>query len=155
VSADGAHPVPGCGRPLTCLIVDDSTAFLAAATRLLEGGGLSVVGVASTASTAVSRAEETRPELALIDVDLGEDDGFDVAELLASLPDGGPAVILISVDPRDRFLDRIAASSAVGFIAKIDLSAQAIEKALRAPAVTFGCLADDACRSSPGFTSSL
>jgi hypothetical protein len=38
----------------------------------------------------------------------------------------------MSVDARDCFLDRIAASSAVGFIAKIDLSAQAIEKVLGA-----------------------
>jgi CheY-like chemotaxis protein len=38
---------------------------------------------------AVACAEETRPDVALVDVDLGEEDGFDVAELLASLPEGG------------------------------------------------------------------
>jgi DNA-binding NarL/FixJ family response regulator len=118
--------------PITCLIVDDGRAFLSAATQLLEAEGISVVGVASTASAAVARAEETRPDVALVDVDLAEEDGFDVAELLALLPGGGPAVILVSVDARECFCDRIAGSSALGFIAKIDLSAHEIDKLLRA-----------------------
>jgi CheY-like chemotaxis protein len=118
--------------PVTCLIVDDNAAFLAAATRLLEGEGIVVVAVASTATSAVARAGETRPDVALVDVDLGEDDGFDVAELLASLPDGGPAVILVSGDTPEGFRDRIAATSALGFIPKIDLSAPEIEKLLQA-----------------------
>jgi DNA-binding NarL/FixJ family response regulator len=117
--------------PVTCLIVDDSPAFLSAATRMLEREGIAVVGVASTASAAVVRAEEARPDVALIDVDLGEEDGFDVAELFASLPWGGPAVILVSGDAPDAFRDRIAASSALGFIAKLDLSAHEIERLLR------------------------
>jgi CheY-like chemotaxis protein len=121
-----------CSMPITCLIVDDSPTFLDAATRLLEGEGIAVIGVASTASAAVARVQEARPDVALIDVDLGEEDGFEVAELLALLADGGPAVILISGDAPDGFRDRIAASSAVGFIAKIDLSAHEIEKLLPA-----------------------
>jgi DNA-binding NarL/FixJ family response regulator len=119
--------------PITCLIVDDSPAFLSGATQLLEAEGISVVGVASTARAAVVRAEETRPDVALVDVDLAEEDGFEVAELLALLPGGGPAVILVSADAREGFCDRIAASSALGFIAKIDLSAHEIDKLLRAP----------------------
>jgi CheY-like chemotaxis protein len=65
--------------PVTCLIADDSTRFISAATRLFEADGIAAVGVASTASSAVARAEETRPDVPLVDVNLGEDDGFDVA----------------------------------------------------------------------------
>jgi CheY-like chemotaxis protein len=115
---------------VTCLIVDDSPDFLSVATRMLEGDGIAVVGVASSGSAAVARAEETRPDVVLLDVDLGEEDGFDVAERLASLPWGGPAVIFVSGDPPDAFRDRVAASSALGFIAKLDLSAHEIEKLL-------------------------
>src|SRR4051794_40664005 len=97
--------------PITCLIVDDSTDFLSAATRLLEGEGLAAVGVASTASAAGERAEKMRPAVALVDIDLGEENGFDVAELLASLPNGGPAVILVSGAAPDGLRERIAASS--------------------------------------------
>jgi two-component system, NarL family, nitrate/nitrite response regulator NarL len=119
--------------PITCLIVDDSPAFLSAATQLLEAEGISVVGVASTATAAVVHTKQTRPDVALVDVHLGEEDGFEVAQLLASLPGGGPAVILVSGDAREGFCDRIAASSALGFIAKLDLSAHEIDKLLRAP----------------------
>jgi CheY-like chemotaxis protein len=131
VSGDGASLLQACDMPVTCLIVDDSTAFLAAArgcSTMRDRRGRRRFG----RKLAVACVEETRPDVALVDVDLGEEDGFDVAELLASLPEGGPAVILVSGDARDRFRDRVAASSALGFLAKIDLSAQGIEKLLRA-----------------------
>ena len=119
---------------LTCLIVDDNAAFISAATRLLETEGVNVVAVASTASDAVARAVETRPDIALVDIDLGEgEDGFEVTELLASLGPDAPAVVLVSGDAPGDLCDRIDASSALGFIAKIDLSAGRIEELLRRP----------------------
>jgi CheY-like chemotaxis protein len=117
---------------LTFLIVDNSTAFLSAATRLLENEGFSVVAVASTARDAAARVVETRPDVALVDVDLGQEDGFEVAEQLASLTPGAPAVILISGYALADLRDRIDASSALGFITKLDLSAREIERVLRA-----------------------
>jgi DNA-binding NarL/FixJ family response regulator len=114
---------------LTCLIVDDSTEFVAAATRLLEAEGIRIVGSASTACDAIKWARDLRPDVALVDIGLGGEDGFDVAELLASLA-YAPAVILISGDLPDRFADRIAAGSALGFIPKIELSRQEVERTL-------------------------
>ena len=46
---------------LRCLIVDDSAPFLAAARKLLEREGISVVGVASTSAEALKPAQELRP----------------------------------------------------------------------------------------------
>jgi len=56
---------------LRCLIVDDSRRFLEAARSLLEREGIAVVGVASTSAEALRRAEELKPDVALVDVDLG------------------------------------------------------------------------------------
>jgi CheY-like chemotaxis protein len=113
--------------PLRCLIVDDNADFLAAATELLEGEGISVVGVASTCRGAIQQAEQLRPDLTLVDIDLGAESGFDIARRLAQ--DGGrPAssVILISTYAERDFAEMIEASPVIGFLSKPDLSARAI-----------------------------
>lgn len=79
------------------LIVDDDPAFLALAARVLTGIGIEVVGRAPDAATAVTLAEDTRPEGALVDVGLPDRDGIDLAYELAALP-WGPTVVLTSSD---------------------------------------------------------
>jgi DNA-binding NarL/FixJ family response regulator len=85
------------------LIIDDNHQFLGAARDLLERQGIEIVGVASSSDEALRLAQELQPELALVDIDLGAE--------------------------RD-FADLIAASPAVGFVAKSDLSAQALQETL-------------------------
>jgi CheY-like chemotaxis protein len=115
--------------PLRCLIVDDNVKFLEAARFLLDHEGLRVVGVASSSAEAVSQADELRPDLALIDIQLGEENGFELAERLSG--NGGPRVIIIiSTHPRDEFDDVIAGGPAVGFVAKTELSRDAIHRVL-------------------------
>jgi len=112
---------------LRSLIVDDNAHFLQAARDLLERQGMVVVGVASTADEAVQRAEELRPDVMLVDIDLGEDDGFDVAQRLAVARGLEQArVVLISTYAEKDFADLIAASPAVGFLTKTELSGPAI-----------------------------
>jgi CheY-like chemotaxis protein len=116
---------------LRCLIVDDNPDFLAAATELLEGEGISVVGVASTSGDAIERAEQLRPDFTLVDIDLGAESGFDLVPRLAQ--DGGgpaPSVILISTYAERDFAELIERSPAIGFLSKPDLSAQAIQAIL-------------------------
>src|SRR4051812_34180079 len=80
-----------------CLIVDDNTDFLLAARALLEQEGVRVVGVASTGAEAVRCAAELHPDVTLVDIDLGEDSGFEVARRLADDPELDPGhLILIS-----------------------------------------------------------
>jgi CheY-like chemotaxis protein len=113
------------------MIVDDNADFLAAATDLLEGEGISVVGVASTSSDAIQQAEQLRPDLTLVDIDLGAESGFDLVRRLAQ--DGGgpaPSMILISTYAERDFCELIDASPAIGFLSKPDLSAQAIRAML-------------------------
>ena len=113
---------------LSCLIVDDSAAFLQAAERLLEREGLTVAGVASTADEALQRADELRPDVVLVDIVLGEASGFDVARRLAPRAGERPAVILVSTHAESDFADLIAETAAAGFLAKGELSADAIRR---------------------------
>jgi CheY-like chemotaxis protein len=86
---------------LHCLIVDDSAPFVKAARGLLEREGIGVVGLASNTAEALQRANELRPDLVLVDVDLGPDSGFDLVKQLdrtvrSGRGEGKPAIILIS-----------------------------------------------------------
>lgn len=117
------HGVWGCA--VRCLIVDDSAVFVHAAGHLLQHQGITVVGVASTSEEALRRFAELRPDVTLVDVELGDENGFDVAEQLAATGARAP-VIMVSTHPAEPFADMIAASPAVGFICKSDLTADAI-----------------------------
>jgi CheY-like chemotaxis protein len=116
---------------LRCLIVDDNLHFLEAARGLLEREGLTVVGVASTGTQALQQANQLHPDVALLDIDLGGESGFEVARLLqreTSLPPS--RVILISTYAEQDYAELIAASPVVGFLSKSALSAAAIRRLL-------------------------
>ena len=86
-----------------------------------------MVGIAASGDEAVRLAEALRPDLALVDIGLGEESGFDVVRRLVDGSDGDPpAVIFISTYDEREFATRIAASPALGFIAKTELSAERI-----------------------------
>jgi two-component system, NarL family, nitrate/nitrite response regulator NarL len=110
---------------LRCLIVDDNKEFLASASRLLESQGLTIVGRAPSGAEALRLAESVRPDVALVDVQLGDEDGLEVARRLgADVP--ATRVVLISTHSKDDLADLIADTSAVGFLPKTALSAAAI-----------------------------
>jgi DNA-binding NarL/FixJ family response regulator len=116
---------------LRCLIVDDSPRFGEEARSLLEQEGISVVGVAASGDEAVQLTEALGPDLALVDISLGEESGFDVASRLVDRGNTHPpAVILVSTYDEGEFSGRIAASPALGFIAKTKLSAERIRRLL-------------------------
>jgi DNA-binding NarL/FixJ family response regulator len=107
-----------------CLIVDDNGGFRDAARSLLEREEIEVVGVASNSAEAHTRVAELRPEVVLVDIALGAESGFELAQALAR--EGAPKLILISTLAEADFVDLIAASPAVGFIAKSELSGRAV-----------------------------
>jgi DNA-binding NarL/FixJ family response regulator len=120
---------------IRCLIVDDSPQFGQAARELLEEEGIRVLGLAAGGEEAARLARDLRPDLALVDIDLGEESGLAVARRLCAERDGAlvGAVILISTHAEEEFSELIAASPAVGFLAKSQLSADAIEMLLSRP----------------------
>jgi DNA-binding NarL/FixJ family response regulator len=121
---------PSPVTPLTCLIVDDSSDFLDAARQLLADDGVTVIGVAATSDRAVEETLALRPDVALVEIDLAAESGFDVAQRLAGLPHGGPPVVLISAESGSEFAELVDASGALGFVSKTDLSGDAIRKLL-------------------------
>jgi DNA-binding NarL/FixJ family response regulator len=123
-NTDGMGPR---AEQLRCLIVDDSKYFRDAAARLLEHEGVAIVGVASTAAEALRRADELRPDVTLVDVHLGRESGFELAEQLhRDGADANSAVILISARREEELPYSVAASPALGFVPKSALSAEAI-----------------------------
>jgi DNA-binding NarL/FixJ family response regulator len=112
---------------MRCLIVDDSAGFVDAARGLLEHHGIMIVGVASTSAEALRCFEALRPDVTLVDVNLGNEDGFELAEQLnRSEWSAASPVILISTHSEDDFAYMIAASPAIGFLAKFALTPDAI-----------------------------
>ena len=110
---------------MRCLIVDDSAVFIHAACRLLVRQGITVVGVACTSEEASRRFTDLRPDVTLVDVELGGESGFDVAEQLHATEPSAP-VILVSTHTADHFAEMIGESPAAGFISKSALTADAI-----------------------------
>jgi DNA-binding NarL/FixJ family response regulator len=116
---------------LRSLIVDDNTHFLTAARDLLEREGVEVVGVASSGAEALQLAGMLRPDVALVDIDLGDESGLDLARRLVGADGERSRVVLISAYSENDFADLIAASPAVGFLSKAELSAAKIEELLQ------------------------
>ena len=113
-----------------CLIVDDNSLFLDAATELLDREGVDVVATASTSADAIRLVGELRPDVALVDIDLGQEDGFELARRLSNGQPASAKVILVSTHSGEELGDLIAASPALGFIPKTRLSAQTIHDLL-------------------------
>ena len=108
-----------------CLLVDDNSAFIETARLLLAREGVVVAGTASSIAEALRQASALRPDVVLVDIALGEENGFDLARRLAG---GGLAVIMISTRAGVDYADLVADSPAAGFLAKDKLSAAAIRR---------------------------
>ena len=88
---------------------------------------MTVVGTAATLATAVAAAATSRPDLILVDIDLGGESGFDVVEALhRAQTDPRPVIILVSTHDLEDFAEMVEASSAIGFLQKFELSAELI-----------------------------
>ena len=115
--------------PMRSLIVDDNESFLDAARILLEREGVTVPGVAMTSAEALEQAERLRPDVILVDISLGPESGFDLVRILVDEDAAhGATVVLISTRAEEDVTDLVAESPAAGFIAKSDLSADAIRR---------------------------
>lgn len=107
------------------LIVDDHAEFRAAARALLEAEGFEVVGEAGHGLEAVTRADQLRPDVVLLDIQLPDLSGFEVARRLASVAQP-PQVVLISSRDATTYGSQLSMRHARGFLAKGDLSGAAV-----------------------------
>ena len=113
----------------TVLIVDDHPSFRASARVLLEAEGFNVVGEAADGASALTEAGRLQPQVVLLDVQLPDIDGFDVAERLTGHPNG-PAVILVSSRDSSDFGPLVSRSGARGFVPKAELSGERVQELL-------------------------
>ena len=91
-----------------------------------------MVGVASTTTAALRQTRQLLPDVVLVDIMLGDESGFDLAQSLADMDSGGIAVILISTQEESDFADLIEAAPVAGFVPKSELSASAIRRLIQA-----------------------
>ncbi len=110
------------------LIIDDSASFRASARSLLEAEGFGV-SEAATGVEGIEAVRQHRPELVLLDIQLPDLDGFEVAERLAQL-EWPPTVILISTRDGADYGSLVSSSPARGFIPKSELSGAAVRSML-------------------------
>ncbi len=115
---------------MTVLIVDDHPSFRATARALLEADGFSVVAEASDGDDAVALAAALQPDVVLLDIQLADEDGFEVAARLAQLNGNAPAIVLVSSRDASDFGGLIGECGARGFVGKGDLSGAAVRALL-------------------------
>jgi DNA-binding NarL/FixJ family response regulator len=103
------------------LIVDDHPSFRASARALLEAEGFDVIGEAADGESAVQACDELHPDVVLLDVQLPDRTGFEVASQLTG---NGSAATVVLVSSRDGcdFGSLVARSGARGFVPKAELS---------------------------------
>ena len=114
---------------IRCLIVDDNEQFLRVARGLLEHEGLLVVAVATSVAEAVRRADALRPDLALVDINLGYESGFELARRLTAVP--SLSVILMSTYSEGDYRHLLATAPNIGYLTKAELSGPAMRRSCR------------------------
>ena len=103
------------------LLIDDHPLILSALQNVIQGmgdaGGVAVVGVAGARAAREALAADDRFDLVLLDLRLGDADGFD---LLIELRNGWPAIPVVVVSASDRSADVIRSIDlgAMGFVPK-------------------------------------
>lgn len=111
------------------LIVDDHDGFRGQARALLVAAGYEVVGEAGDGASGIRATRQLRPDVVLLDVQLPDMSGFEVAEHIREQPDP-PSILLISSREASDYGRRIGRSGAIGFISKAELSAGALRTVL-------------------------
>ena len=109
----------------TILIVDDHPSFRTIARLVLEAEGFVVVGDANSGETGIEEIVRLQPDVALLDIGLPDIDGFEVAARLRAANIRSTIVFTSTRDAAD-FGPEIEDSGARGFIAKADLSGDAL-----------------------------
>jgi DNA-binding NarL/FixJ family response regulator len=104
-------------KKTTVVIADDHRLILLVLRAELEAAGFDVLGEATNGADALDRVLESHPDLALLDVQMPEGRGDEVANVLArEAPD--VKVVLITAEPNEDGAVDAMRSGALGYIDK-------------------------------------
>ena len=115
----------------TLLIVDDHPSFRATARALLSEDGFDIVGEAEDGASALAAAQRLQPDVVLLDVQLPDMNGFQVAAELYKQNGNGPQVVLTSSRDAADFGPLVLQCGASGFVPKAELSGAVLLAVLR------------------------
>src|SRR5215471_9471689 len=107
------HVVSSLRSPPKILFVDDDTGLLELLSFAVQRAGLSPI-VAASGPTALRMATERQPDLIVLDILLGEDDGFEVLQALRDVSDV-PIIMLSSLNSEDD-IERALELGADGYV---------------------------------------
>ena len=127
------------------MLVDDHPIMRRGLRDVLEDlGGFEVVGQAADGVEAVTRAEETRPDIVVMDVMMPKKDGVEACrDIIDLLPD--TKVLMITASTEDDAVIEAIAAGASGFVQKYSGSEELVE-AIRKVAGGGSIIQDDATR---------
>jgi CheY-like chemotaxis protein len=112
-----ANAVPN-RTALRALLVDDNDHFIQTVRDHLERDGINIVGVATTPAEALRQTGNLSPNVALVDIMLGAEFGFDLADTLTQAVLKPPRMIMMSTYAATDFAEMLDASPAIGFLTK-------------------------------------
>jgi CheY-like chemotaxis protein len=112
-----ANAVPNT-TPLRALLVDDNDHFIQTVRDHLERDGINIVGVATTPAEALQQTGNLTPNVALIDIMLDAEFGFDLADTLRQAVLKPPRIIMMSTYAATDFAEMLDAGPAIGFLPK-------------------------------------
>jgi CheY-like chemotaxis protein len=101
--------------------VDDDPTFRRLARLLLADHGLVVVAEAGSVADALSTARRVKPAGVLVDVELPDGDGFELASRLSAMP-WSPRIVVTSVQSGRDFSTEARRAGAEAFVLKADLA---------------------------------
>jgi two-component system response regulator DevR len=120
-------------EPVSVFLVDDHEVVRQGLRTLLEDAGLRVVGEASTAAEAVRRIAATRPQVAVLDVQLPDGTGIDVCRDVRSLVPDTACLMLTSFDDDEALFAAIMAGAS-GYLLKQIRGLQLVDSVQRVAA---------------------
>lgn len=99
------------------LIADDHQLIRIGLATMLAGSDIEVVAEAATSQETVEQAEQHRPDIILLDVRMGEDDGLETLEQLrAKVPES--RVVMLSTYDNPTYVARAVALGACDYVLK-------------------------------------
>ncbi len=109
------------------VIVDDHSMFIQGLTMVIGNrGGFEVAGYATNAREALALVAREKPDLALVDLNLGEDDGLELIARLRTLHPG-TRTLALSMRNERYWAERALASGARGYVMKEEAASTLLE----------------------------